>query len=55
MKSIIIMFAGLAIGAYALHVRSETTWDESKLYWIIAGVVILIGAVINHWEHTRRE
>lgn len=59
MKSLPIMFAGLAIagwGFYEMWQISNTAQGlaTAKPYYIVGGAIFLVGAVVNHWEHTRR-
>lgn len=58
MKSIVIMFLGLAICGITLYLMFQGEvggFRETKWAWITGGVTILVGALINHWEHTRRD
>ncbi len=59
MKSIWIMFlaiAMLAMGSYEAREGADFAegWGLAKSWVIAAGVIFFLGAVLNHWEHTRR-
>lgn len=59
MKSLLIMTAGLLIlgwGFYEMWQISNTAkgFAAAKPYYIVGGGIFLVGAVVNHWEHTRR-
>lgn len=59
MKSLLIMMVGLGIAAWgAWSVRGHMDMGEgfvdAKIYYLVGGVIFLAGAVVNHWEHTRR-
>lgn len=55
MKSLLIMFAGLGICFWGFYLM----WNGAgmlgaKPYYIVGGSIVFIGALVNHWEHTRR-
>lgn len=59
MKSLLLMFMGLGIcgwGFFEMWQHSNTTvgFAVAKPFYIIGGVILFIGALVNHWEHTRR-
>lgn len=59
MKSLLIMMAGLGIAAWGAwsvrdHMDMGEGFADAKIYYLIGGVVFLVGAVVNHWEHTRK-
>jgi hypothetical protein len=59
MKSLLIMFAGLGICAWGFavmweHPDTKNGFDAAKIHYIVGASVIFIGAIVNHWEHTRR-
>ena len=58
MKSIVIMTLGLGIcflGLYLAFQGHVRGLSGAKWYWITGGVVFFVGALVNHWEHTRRD
>jgi hypothetical protein len=55
MKSLLIIFAGLGICFWGFYLM----WNGAgmlgaKPYYIVGGSIVFIGALVNHWEHTRR-
>lgn len=59
MKSLLIMFPGLGIVLYGFFQMWEQTntsagFAAAKPYYIVGGVILFIGMLVNHWEHTRR-
>jgi protein-S-isoprenylcysteine O-methyltransferase Ste14 len=59
MKSLVIMFAGLGICAWGFSVMWEQSvpkegFAAAKIHYILGALVFFIGAIVNHWEHTRR-
>lgn len=59
MKSVPIMFAGLAIcawGAYHMWHSGDLGegFNAAKPFYIPGGIILFAGMLYNHWEHTRR-
>jgi hypothetical protein len=60
MKSLPVMFLGLGIAFWGFYEMwqipsVEKGFSHSKWHYIIGGAVFFVGAMINHWEHTRRK
>jgi len=59
MYSILIMFIGLATAGWGGNLMWHSAdlpegFAAAKPYYITGGIIIFVGALINHWEHTRR-
>jgi hypothetical protein len=59
MKSIWIMFAGLGIAGWGAMRMWDFTdraegWAAAVPFAWAGGIVLVIGMLINQWEHTRR-
>ena len=54
MKSVIIMLPGLAIAGWGAYVGRNSGFDIAMPWIIAGGVIFLVGAFVNHWEHTRK-
>lgn len=59
MKSLPILLLGLGIAVWGFYVMwqiPDTTkgFAAGKPYYLVGGAIFVIGAVVNHWEHTRK-
>lgn len=52
MKAILIMFVGLGIAGYGSWLYHGGR-EEVLPFYLAGGVVLLVGAVMNHRDHTR--
>lgn len=48
------MCVGLAIAGYGVWVRGEMDFDAALPFLISGGIVLLVGAVLNHRDHIDR-